>query len=127
MNEPLTWEAIARMVVSVCAGLLVLFIAISYFRKRQARRMPLLAGALIMVPVAFFWTFVFLWRDLPAWVFTTLAESLSWLGASGGLLFYITLLLIAMDRRNRARRIEELEAILRDRETIANTSQTPVP
>ena len=72
-----------------------------------------------MVALVPFWVVISLWRESnpDIWVqFYGLVYKLRWVGALGSLLFYATLLLIAMDRRNQTRRIAELEAILRERE-----------
>lgn len=116
VTDPPSWEMISRVVANVCADTLALLIAISYFRKQQPRRGLLLAGALTMVPLNLFWNFASLWRDFYLRIITVLSDKLNWVGATATLLFSVTLLLIAMDRRNQERRIEELEAILRDRD-----------
>lgn len=116
MNEHLTWDTISRLVVYACVHLLILFTATRYFCKRQPRRKSLLAGALIMVALASVWIFTtFAWETY-ARVVSGFSDKLRWVSMIGSLLFYGTLLLIAMGRRNQARRIAELEAIIRDRD-----------
>jgi hypothetical protein len=123
MNEELTWTAIVFAVAQIFIHLLVLATAIACFRNRQGRRKGLLAGALVVVITGLCWDAASLSPDVFRWVMSVLDEKLSWLSATGSLLFYVALLLIAMDRRSQARRIAELEAILQEREAIAKSSQ----
>lgn len=93
------------------------------FRKRQPRSRILLAGALVFAAAGITRTILLEINHNWYWQLRMIFHGLDLLAATGALLFHITLLLIALERRNQHRRIAELEAILQDRR---NSHEVPV-
>ena len=126
MNDP-DWVNVLMLIGTVGLHLLVIATGILVFRRRMPRRIPLLIGALIFGLTGIFWDVVTriiplyskeLSQEIFSMLFTSYWENITWVSAAGSLLYQVALLLIAMDRSNQARRIAELEAILRDREEL---------